>query len=54
MEDYVKIALEVVKAGGDVSLPQLTLVVREIFNLRMGEAREVALKIMEVKDAAKG
>ena len=39
---------------GEVSLPQLTVIVKEFFNLRLREAEEVARKIKEVKDAAKG
>ena len=50
MEDHVKQALEIVKDSGEVSLPQLTGVLRELFNLRLREAEEVARKIKEVKN----
>ena len=45
-EDHVKQALEIMKAG-EVSLPQLTGVVKELFNLRLREAEEVARKIKD-------
>jgi len=54
MEDHVKQALEIVNAqSGEVDLPQLTMVVRQIFNLRLREAEEVARKIKYFKGEKK-
>ena len=50
MEDHVKQALEIVKASGEVNIPQLTGVVKEIFNLRLREAEEVARKIKDFRE----
>ena len=50
MEDHVKQALEIVKAGGEINIPQLTVVIRELFNLRLREAEEVARKIKDFRE----
>ena len=53
MEDHVKQALETIKDSGEVSLPQLTGVLRELFNLRLREAEEVARKIKDFREGGR-